>query len=134
MSFGKILVANRGEIAARVMRTARAMGCRTVAVYSTADAGAEHVRQADQSVWIGESLPAQSYLNIAAIVDAALASGAQAVHPGYGFLAENAGFAQACRDAGLVFIVRSHPRDGRQGRREASDAGSRRAVHSGLPG
>jgi geranyl-CoA carboxylase alpha subunit len=126
MSFGKILVANRGEIAARVMRTARAMGCRTVAVYSTADAGAEHVRQADQSVWIGESLPAQSYLNIAAIVDAALASGAQAVHPGYGFLAENAGFAQACRDAGLVFIGPSS---------EAIRAiGSRRAVHSGLPG
>ncbi|WP_431109034.1 acetyl/propionyl/methylcrotonyl-CoA carboxylase subunit alpha [Variovorax paradoxus] len=104
MSFSKILVANRGEIAVRVMRTARAMDCRTVAVYSTADADAEHVRQADQSVWIGESLPAQSYLDIAAIVDAALASGAQAVHPGYGFLAENAGFAQACRDAGLVFI------------------------------
>ena len=104
MSFSKILIANRGEIAVRVMRTARAMGCRTVAVYSTADADAEHVRQADQSVWIGESLPAQSYLNIAAIVDAALASGAQAVHPGYGFLAENAAFAQACRDAGLVFI------------------------------
>jgi D-alanine-D-alanine ligase-like ATP-grasp enzyme len=102
--FNKILIANRGEIAVRVMRTARAMGYRTVAVYSSADADAEHVRQADQAVWIGEPLPAQSYLNIAAIIEAARASGAEAVHPGYGFLAENAGFAQACRDAGLVFI------------------------------
>ncbi len=102
--FHKILIANRGEIAVRVMRTARTMGYRTVAVYSSADADAEHVQQADQAVWIGESLPAQSYLNIAALIEAARTSGADAVHPGYGFLAENAEFAQACRDAGLVFI------------------------------
>jgi geranyl-CoA carboxylase alpha subunit len=102
--FQKILIANRGEIALRVMRTARALGYRTVAVFSTADRNARHVREADQAVWIGESLPAQSYLNIPAIIDAARASGADAVHPGYGFLAENEDFAQACRDAGLVFI------------------------------
>jgi geranyl-CoA carboxylase alpha subunit len=102
--FHKILIANRGEIALRVMRTAHRLGYRTVAVFSSADRHARHVRQAHQAVHIGESLPAQSYLNIAAIIAAARASGADAVHPGYGFLAENEDFAQACRDAGLVFI------------------------------
>jgi geranyl-CoA carboxylase alpha subunit len=101
--FHKILIANRGEIALRVMRTPR-LGYRTVAVYSDADRDARHVREADQAVCIGAALPSQSYLNIAAIIAAAKASGADAVHPGYGFLAENADFAQACRDAGLVFI------------------------------
>jgi len=102
--FSKVLVANRGEIALRVMRSAHALGYRTVAVYSTADADARHVRAADQAVCIGEPLPAQSYLRIDAMIDAARRTGADAVHPGYGFLAENEHFAAACRDAGLVFI------------------------------
>ena len=102
--FRKVLIANRGEIALRIIRSARALGYRTVAVYSTADAGARHVREADQAVCIGEPLPAQSYLRIPAIIEAAQRSGADAVHPGYGFLAENEDFAQACQDAGLVFI------------------------------
>ncbi|MDB5875195.1 MAG: Methylcrotonoyl-CoA carboxylase, partial [Ramlibacter sp.] len=102
--FSKILIANRGEIALRVIRSAHALGYRTVAVYSTADAQAAHVTAADQAVCIGEPLPAQSYLNIPAVIEAARSSGADAVHPGYGFLAENENFAAACRDAGLVFI------------------------------
>jgi geranyl-CoA carboxylase alpha subunit len=102
--FRKVLVANRGEIALRIIRSARALGYRTVAVYSTADTDARHVREADQAVCIGEPLPALSYLRIPAIVEAARLSGADAVHPGYGFLAENDHFAKACKDAGLVFI------------------------------
>ncbi len=102
--FSKVLVANRGEIALRVMRSARAAGYRTVAVYSSADADAPHVAAADQAVCIGGPRPAESYLHIAALIDAARRTGADAVHPGYGFLAENEAFAQACRDAGLVFI------------------------------
>lgn len=102
--FRKILIANRGEIALRIMRTARRLGYGVLAVYSDADRDALHVREADEAVRIGEALPAQSYLNIAAIIAAAKAGGADAVHPGYGFLAENEDFAQACREAGLVFI------------------------------
>jgi geranyl-CoA carboxylase alpha subunit len=102
--FRKILIANRGEIALRIMRTARRLGHGVVAVYSRADANALHVREADAAVCIGEALPSQSYLNIEAIIGAAKSAGADAVHPGYGFLAENEDFAHACRDAGLVFI------------------------------
>jgi geranyl-CoA carboxylase alpha subunit len=102
--FFKILVANRGEIVLRIMRTARMLGYGVVAVYSDADRDAEHVREADAAVRIGEARPSASYLNIEAIIAAAKGSGAGAVHPGYGFLAENEDFARACRDAGLVFI------------------------------
>ena len=102
--FTTILIANRGEIACRVAATARRMGIRTVAVYSDADAQALHVRQCDTALPIGGSAASESYLRGEAIIAAALASGAQAVHPGYGFLSENADFAQACCDAGLVFI------------------------------
>jgi geranyl-CoA carboxylase alpha subunit len=103
-AFRKLLIANRGEIALRIMRTARRLGYGVVAVYSDADAGAIHVREADQAVRIGEALPSRSYLRIEAIIAAARASGADAVHPGYGFLAESEDFAHACRDAGLVFV------------------------------
>ncbi len=102
--FDTVLVANRGEIAVRVIRTLRALGIRSVTVFSDADADARHVREADTAVRIGPPPAAESYLSVERILGAAAASGAQAVHPGYGFLAENAAFAQACADAGLAFI------------------------------
>ncbi len=102
--FDKILVANRGEVALRVMRAAKELGVKTVAVYSTEDADTYPVRYADEAVCIGPAPAAKSYLIMANIIEAAKATGAQAIHPGYGFLAENADFARACADEGLVFI------------------------------
>jgi 3-methylcrotonyl-CoA carboxylase alpha subunit len=102
--FSSLLIANRGEIACRIIRTARSMGLRTVAVYSDADARALHVRQADQAVHIGPSPARESYLVGEKIIAAAKATGAEAIHPGYGFLSENADFARAVIDAGLVWV------------------------------
>jgi 3-methylcrotonyl-CoA carboxylase alpha subunit len=102
--FTKILIANRGEIACRVIKTARRLGIKTVAVYSDADTGARHVAMADEAVHIGGSAARESYLVVDKILDAARRTGAQAIHPGYGFLSENAGFADACARAGVVFI------------------------------
>src|ERR1700755_1495502 len=102
--FGKILIANRGEIACRVARTAKRMGIRTVAVYSDADARSAHVAACDEAIHIGGPTPQESYLRGDVILDAAKHTGAEAIHPGYGFLSENAEFAAACARAGIVFI------------------------------
>ena len=102
--FSKILIANRGEIACRVIRTAQRLGIATVAVYSEADRSAMHVELADEAWPIGPAPARDSYLSIKAILDAARNSGAEAMHPGYGFLSENAEFAEACKAAGVVFI------------------------------
>ena len=102
--FNKLLIANRGEIACRIARTAHRLGLRTVAVYSDADVGAQHVMMADEAVCIGGVAAAESYLKSEAIVAAAVRTGADAVHPGYGFLSENAEFAEACFAAGVTFV------------------------------
>ncbi len=126
----KILIANRGEIACRVIRTARRLGYRTVAVYSDADAGALHVAQADEAVCIGAAPAAASYLNAQALLDAARRTGADALHPGYGFLSERADFAQACMDAGLVFI--GPPADAIRAMGDKAGA-KRRMLQAGVP-
>ena len=102
--FSKILIANRGEIACRVAATARRMGIKTVAVYSEADANAKHVAVCDEAVLIGPAPAKESYLRADKIIEVALATGAQAIHPGYGFLSENSEFANACAKAGIAFI------------------------------
>ena len=102
--FNKILVANRGEVALRIMRAARELGVKTVAVYSTEDADTYPVQYADEAVCIGPAQSAKSYLVMPSIIAAAKNTGAEAIHPGYGFLAENADFARACADNDLVFI------------------------------
>src|SRR3954449_1785236 len=102
--FSKILIANRGEIALRIIRACREMGIQTAVVYSTADKDAAYLKEADQAICIGDPPPAESYLNIPRIISAAEISDVQAIHPGYGFLAENAHFAEICRSCKIEFI------------------------------
>ena len=134
--FRKILIANRGEIACRVIRTAKRLGIATVAVYSEADAGARHTRLADEAWPIGPPPARQSYLMAEKILDVARRSGAEAVHPGYGFLSENAEFAAACAEAGVVFIgppaaaIRAM---GSKAEAEGADGALRRAAGARLP-
>ena len=135
--FRSLLIANRGEIAVRVMRTAQRLGVRTVAVYSDADAGARHVTMADTAVRLGPAPARESYLNIQAVIAAAKETGAEAIHPGYGFLSENAricgslcgGEDRVCRAASF-----GHPRDGIEGPRQGADARCGRARRARLFG
>ncbi|MBJ6132546.1 acetyl/propionyl/methylcrotonyl-CoA carboxylase subunit alpha [Ochrobactrum sp. Q0168] len=132
--FKKILIANRGEIACRVIRTAREFGIATVAIYSDADAHALHVEMADEAVRVGPAISAQSYLNVEAIIKAAKETGAQAIHPGYGFLSENAGFVDAVEAAGLVFIGPSAKAIRAMGLKDAAKALMEKAGVPVVPG
>src|SRR5437588_4848217 len=132
--FRKILIANRGEIACRVIRTARRMGIATVAVHSEADAEALHVRLADESVAIGPAPSAESYLRIERIVEACRATGAEAVHPGYGFLSENPAFARALAEAGVIFIGPGPEAIAAMGDKIASKKLARAAGVASVPG
>ena len=128
--FSKILVANRGEIAVRIIRACKEMGISTVAIYSLADAEALHVSLADECICVGRSTPAESYLNQKNIISAALVTGAQAIHPGYGFLSENADFARLCRENGIVYIGPDAETISRMGDK---DAARRLMKEAGVP-
>src|SRR5262252_4394581 len=132
--FEKVLIANRGEIALRIHRACREMGIKTVAVHSTADAGAMHVRLADETVCIGPPCPRDSYLNVAAILSAATIAGADAIHPGLGFLAEDADFAAAVEDHGFTFIGPSAEHIRLMGNKVAAKAAACRLGIPTVPG
>ena len=131
--FSRVLVANRGEIAVRIIRAVHELGAEAVAVYSTADRDSLHVRLADRSVCIGPPSAAESYLRVANVIAAAETTGCEAIHPGYGFLSENPAFVRACEDTDLVFVGPRRRRDGadgRQGAREGGDEGGRRPARA----
>ncbi|MCY3980894.1 MAG: acetyl-CoA carboxylase biotin carboxylase subunit, partial [Alphaproteobacteria bacterium] len=132
--FEKVLIANRGEIALRVIRACRDLGIRTVAVHSTIDSDAMHVRLADESVCIGPPAPRDSYLSMAALISAATVAGADAIHPGLGFLAENSTFAQVVADHGFIFIGPSPDHIATMGDKIAAKAAMAAVGVSGVPG
>lgn len=131
----KIVIANRGEIALRILRACKELGIKTVAVHSSADRDLKHVLLADETVCIGPAPSVKSYLNIPAIISAAEITGAVAIHPGYGFLSENANFAEQVERSGFIFIgpeSRNHSPDGRQSIRNRGDEKSRRSLRTGF--
>ena len=131
MALRRVLIANRGEIAVRIIRACRELELESVAVFSDADADAVHVRAADRAIRIGPPPPSESYLSIPAIVAAAAATGADAVHPGYGFLSERAAFATACEEAGLVFI--GPPAAAIERMPDIDDVGRKQAARTAAP-